>query len=143
MPDEVKAHLRTRARNKVHVRSLTETHWQVACDWADESAQRISRAAEVACLGRGSAVRAPSYLPRLAIEVLRARLPHTVVTLSAGPGRTRTVPAFYWPTLRLVYAFLGVYREKKGREPALATREIAFRPGSIPLRVVDPSDVVR
>ena len=139
MSEAAKARLHEIAAKRVRMKFLEPEAYLIACDFADDSPERVPSAVELERIKCGHDLRAPSYLPRAAVEVLQSRLPHVMVTLSAGPGKTRHVPAFYWPTLRLVYSFLGLSRiNRRTGEPKLVTRPIDFR-GCLPLEALEPS----
>lgn len=142
MTEATKVRLRQYAARRVVVRKLEAVDWHAACDWADESPERSNPEDERRLIARGFMLRGPSRLPPLAVEVLRSRLPHTMTTLSAGPYAQRTVPVFYWPTLKIVYSFLGILALRHGQLARwkLVTGTIRFRKRCLPRTVVDPRE---
>ncbi len=143
MSEEVKARLQEIGARKVKPTKLTTADWEIACDWFDEhynATRGHTRETELAAMKQGAGLRAPSYLPPHALAVLSKRLPHVIVTLGAGPYKTRTVPAFRWTMLEFVYKFLGIlgHHPRNPNQPKLATGYIRFRRGR-KVEVIQPN----
>jgi hypothetical protein len=116
MSKQVRARLREMRHRRPRASRLSAPDWMVACDSAEE---RGLVPGDLRALRRGDSCVRPN-LPRAALAVLVARLPH-VARQPRRSGAANSVPFFHWPTLRTLYEFLGLLRPKgKGTDRSMS-----------------------
>ena len=134
MSEATKVRLRELMSRKPKLSKLTDADWQIACDALIDELGEPSQVMEQMRQGRLE-MRAPSFVPAAAVDVLRQRLPHVMVTLAAGPGRTRRMRAFWSCHLVVILRFLGILKWTWKLRPTLASSTIQFPKRMLPLEV--------